>query len=163
MDTNAIIEACRIKCWRALTSRYSIQTVEKCIEETQTGAQKRKVEQKIDENALRASLSAVHDISTNQRTEAHKLEKTHSRLDAGERDLWAQAISCNDEWILCGPDKASLMYGICNGYRERLVSLEQILIGIGFRPSVAMHHNYTKQWHEKKLMELAIEAGRFIP
>lgn len=82
-------------------------------------------------------------------------------IDAGERDLRAHAISCNDEWVLCGPDKASLMYGICNGYRERLVSLEQILIENGFRPSIAIHYYYAKKWHEKKLAELAIEAGLF--
>ena len=40
MDTIANMEAHRIKGWRALTARYPVQTVEKCIEITRTAAQK---------------------------------------------------------------------------------------------------------------------------
>ena len=48
-------------------------------------------------------------------------------LDPGELDLWAHAITRNDAWILCGPDIASLRFGLRLGVRDRLVSLEGLL------------------------------------
>ena len=53
------------------------------------------------------------------------------------------------------------MYGICNGYRDRLVALEQIMIEIGFRPTIKLRREYTKRWHDKKIMDLSIEGGFF--
>ena len=47
-------------------------------------------------------------------------------LDPGERALWAHALTRNDDWILCGPDKASLRFGVRLGFRERLVALEAL-------------------------------------
>ena len=37
MDTSVIIEAYRTNCWNAVTTHFSIATVEKCYEETLTG------------------------------------------------------------------------------------------------------------------------------
>ena len=37
MDTNVIIEAHRTDSWRALTGGYRVESVEKCVIETQTG------------------------------------------------------------------------------------------------------------------------------
>jgi len=37
VDTNIILEAVRTGCWMALTTTFSIETVEKCIEEALTG------------------------------------------------------------------------------------------------------------------------------
>ena len=42
IDTNAILECFRVGSWRALSSGYSIETVEDCVTETQTGFQRRR-------------------------------------------------------------------------------------------------------------------------
>ena len=55
-------------------------------------------------------------------------------LDLGERCLWAHALTRADAWVLCGPDKASLRFGVRLGFRERLVALEGLLEAIGYRP-----------------------------
>ena len=48
-------------------------------------------------------------------------------LDPGEKSLWAHAITRNDAWMMCGPDKASLLTGVRLGFRNRLVALEKLL------------------------------------
>lgn len=37
VDTNVILEANRVGCWTSICNRYSVETVEKCIEEVLTG------------------------------------------------------------------------------------------------------------------------------
>ena len=56
VDTNVILETHRVGAWRALAGGYRVETVEDCVTETQTGFQKRRPEQQIDERELRASL-----------------------------------------------------------------------------------------------------------
>ena len=50
-----------------------------------------------------------------------------SLLDPGEQSLWAHALTRGDAWVLCGPDKASLRFGVRLGFRDRLVALEGLL------------------------------------
>lgn len=57
LDTNVILAAHRLGCWEPMAREYRLVTVEKVIEETQTGYQQRSPEQEIDETTLRASLS----------------------------------------------------------------------------------------------------------
>ena len=45
VDTNVILECWRTESWRALTGGYSVETVDDCVMETQTGYQRRRVEQ----------------------------------------------------------------------------------------------------------------------
>ena len=53
----------RVGAWRALTGGgYRVETVEDCVIETQTGFQRRRQEQQIDNAALRASLAAVQKV-----------------------------------------------------------------------------------------------------
>ena len=113
VDTNVIIESYRVDSWRALAGGYRAETVEECIAETQAGARRRRPEHRIDETGLRGSLSAVHSVSELERATL-ALRVTGIVLDGGEESLWAHALGRNDAWILCGPDRASLRYGICS-------------------------------------------------
>lgn len=108
-------------------------------------------------------MSAVHTVTARQRVAALELDDDYSSLDLGERDLWAHIVSRADDWTFCGPDIASLKFGIRIGYRDRLVALERILTGIGHRPRISLGLCYTNLWHEKKIMELAIETGAWPP
>ena len=40
VDTNVMIEAHRTRAWPALAGGYSVETVEDCVTETQTGFQR---------------------------------------------------------------------------------------------------------------------------
>ena len=88
-------------------------------------------------------------------------DETISFLDVGERSLWAHALTRNDAWILCGPDRASLRFGIRLGFRDRLVALERLLSDAGHRPRQALRPAYTTRWLDTALSELSLlEGGR---
>ena len=144
LDANAIMEAHRVGCWAALAGRYTLETVDICFEETQTGFQRRRPEQNIDGTALRASLAAVHPVGLEELAEVDL--RGGQALDRGERALWAHALTRDDAWVLCGPDKASMRFGFENGDRERLVSLENLVAAIGHRPAQPLRDNYRDAW-----------------
>ena len=159
VDTNVILEAHRAGAWRALAGGYPVETVEECVTETQTGFQRRSPERQIDEKNLRDSLSAVHSVGNRERAEL-AVRVTDIALDIGEASLWAHALGRADAWVLCGPDKASLRCGVRLGFRERLVALEYLLDGAGFRPRHALRRQYTTAWHGRALGDIVLaESG----
>ena len=87
VDTNVILECHRIGAWRALSRGYTVETVEDCVVETQTGFQRRKREEQIDNNELRASLAAVHDVADQARAVGLVSDPLFATLDLGEQSL----------------------------------------------------------------------------
>jgi predicted nucleic acid-binding protein len=156
VDTNVIIECHRTGSWRALAGGFSVETVTDCVAETQTGAQRRRPEQRIDEAGLRESLAAVHDVDKAQQAATFTREASVAMLDAGERALWAHALGRRDAWLLCGPDKASLRVGVRLGCRERLIALETLLDRVGQRPRTALKEHYTSRWLARCLGEMVV-------
>src|SRR6185436_5227430 len=124
VDTNVMIECWRIGAWRALSNGYAVETVEDCVVETQTGFQRRRAAQQIDNKELRSSLKAIHNVTDTELAKAIVRDPLFSFLDVGERSLWAHALTRSDAWVLSGPDKASLRFGIRCGLCDRLVALE---------------------------------------
>jgi hypothetical protein len=158
VDTNVILESWRVGAWRALTGGYRTETVEDCVIETQTGYQRRRPDQQIDEATLRSRLVTVHQVEDRERAAAIVREAMFSFLDVGEQSLWAHALTRDDNWVLCGPDKASMRFGIRLGLRERLVALEDLLQGVGYKTR-ALRAAYTSAWLVKTLGEIAITEG----
>jgi hypothetical protein len=160
VDTNAIVEAWRIGAWRALCGGYSLATVEECVIETQTGYQNRRPEQRIDRQALLAGLKAIHKVSDAERAAALIRDGEIAMLDEGEKALWAHLLARSDNWALCGPDKASLRIGIRANFRDRLISLNRLLDGAGFRPKTPLRCAYRQDWLSRTLVELAQREGK---
>ena len=155
VDTNVILEAHRAGAWRAVAGGYPVETVEECVIETQTGFQQRPPERQIDEKELRTSLRAVHSVGNRERAEL-AIRAADVALDIGEASLWAHALSREDAWVLCGPDKASLRCGVRLEFREQLVALEYLLDGVGFRSGKALRRQYTTAWHNRALGEIVL-------
>jgi len=155
VDTNVILACWRIDAWRALAGGYGIETVEDCVTETQTGFQRRRAEDRIDEAELRRSLKGVHAVNDTERARV-AVQGADLAVDPGELSLWAHALSRQDRWVLCGPDKASLRLGIRLGFRERLASLEQLLSDAGYRPKQPLNVAFTAAWHRATLEALAM-------
>jgi hypothetical protein len=155
VDTNVILECWRLDAWRALAGGYQVETVEDCVIETQTGYQRRRAEQQIDQAALQKSLAAVRKVSDAEKAAAVVRDSMFSFLDPGEQSLWAHALVRTDGWLLCGPDKASLRFGIRLGFRERLVALESLLRDAGHN-AAGLRLAYTSNWLTKTLAELAM-------
>ena len=156
VDTNAIIEAHRTRSWRALTQGRRIETVDACVMETQTGSQLRRNEEAINASELRKSLATVHSVGEREQAELAS-RKGNIALDEGEESLWAHALTRNGTWVRCGPDRASLRCGVRLGYRERLVSLEELLDSVGHRPAAELRPANTKKWHDRVVGEMYVE------
>ena len=159
VDTNVILEGHRTGTWRALAGGFRVETIVDCVVETQTGFQRRRPEQRIDEADLRRTLACVHDVSATQRAAAYVRDQSIALLDAGERALWAHALARTDHWVLSGPDKASLRFGVRLGFRDRLVALETLLNHVGHRPGTPLRSHYTRQWLERCLSEITLSEG----
>ncbi|MCG5246888.1 hypothetical protein LPC10_17615 [Methylorubrum sp. B1-46] len=158
-DTNTVIEAHRVGAWRALSSRYRLVTVAKCLEETQTGFQRRRPEENIDPTVLRPSFHSVEpdDALAIMRLQ---LDGPGAHLDAGELSLWTHALTREDDWLICGADAASMRFGFDQGHRARLVSLGGLLNDIGFRPALPLRRNFGKPWLDDLIHRLAMEGLR---
>jgi hypothetical protein len=160
VDTNVILECWRIGAWRALTGGYGVETVEDCVIETQTGFQRRRIEQQVDAAELRASLATPAHTVAAAELATFAVQAPDIALDVGERSLWAHALTRADAWVLCGPDKASLRFGVRLGFRERLVSLENLLEAVGYRTRDGLKTAYTTHWLDRILGDFILFEGR---
>jgi hypothetical protein len=160
VDTNVILESWRVGAWAALANGYSVETVEECVMETQTGFQNRRTEQTVDRKVLLSSLSIPPHRVTDLQLAALTLSVPDVQLDPGERSLWAHALTRADLWVLCGPDKASLRVGVRLGLRDRMIALETLLDGVGHRARQPLKRAYTDKWLAQVLSELVVlEVG----
>ncbi|MDE0924887.1 hypothetical protein [Aurantimonas coralicida] len=128
VDTNTIITAWAHNLWKGLAGRYDMETVAACFEETATGLQNRNPETWIDQQVLRDSLARPPHVVSEEQVAAVVLMKSGTNLDVGERDLWAHALVDGDGWMLSGPDSASMRFGVEHGFRNRLISLEDLVV-----------------------------------
>jgi hypothetical protein len=158
VDTNAIIEAHRIGCWKALAGCFALHAVEKIVEETQTGFQNRRPEQQIDAAALRMSLSCIASITDEERADFN-LRHRHPPLDPGERDLLIHAERIGETaWLLNSPDMAVVRFAHTVGWLDRLVSLEAMADRSGFRRREPLKDNYTEAWLAQRRTRLLLGA-----
>ena len=160
VDTNVILECWRVGAWTALAGGYSIETVEHCVIETQTGYQNRRTEQTVDQSILLASLANPPHRVTDSQYAALAVRVPEIHLDPGERALWAHALMRTDTWVLCGPDKASMRCGVRLGQRDRIVALETLLNGVGHRSRAELKKAYTGKWLAQTLSEMVVLEER---
>lgn len=132
VDTNIIIEAVRTNCWTALRAHFRIETVEKCCEEARTGRLHSPGYVTIEEKMLREKLvsNVVADIDLVRLSIQYA---NAAFLDDGERHLWAHAAVRDDVWIASTGDKAAFFAACTLGWRERMVSLEELADSSGAR------------------------------
>lgn len=163
VDTNAVLECSRIGAWGALAGGYRVEMVEDCVTETQTGFQRRRVEEQVDVAMLRSSLAAPPHQVSQEELAALAVRVADIALDMGERSLWAHILTRSDGWVLCGPDRASMRVGVRLGFRERLVSLEKLLGDVGYRPRVELKAAYTDGWLAQVLSQFVVSEGQRKP
>lgn len=116
VDTNIIIEAVRTRCWDALVSHFTLETVDKCLEDARTG------------DPMRREYVAV----------------TADQLDAGERELFAHAFGRTDAWIASCADRAALKAAFALGWKDRIMSLEALAQVAGAKPELKRH--FRERW-----------------
>lgn len=145
VDTNVIIESYRVGSFSALTGGYSIETVEDCVMETQTGRHNRTRACQIDEIELRFKLAAIYSVENDERANA-RIRVEDIEIDTGELSLWAHAIGRCDNWKFCGPDFASIRFGMRLGFGDHIMSLEKLLKDVGFREKIPLKEHYKQNW-----------------
>ncbi len=155
VDTNVILEAHRCQCWKALAGGLQLETVEMCVAEAYTGNQRRKNQLIIDPAGLRNSFHAVHAVSKIASATIALMEGP--ALDIGERELWAHAVHRQDVWVLCGPDAASMRFGYLHGFRDRMLSLEELLSSVGAKLPTDLRAHYRSSWLRNLFSTLALE------
>lgn len=146
IDTNVIIEGHRVHCWNQLSQYFKLHTVEKVIEETQTGYQNRRPEQTIDQALLRKSFFHIEAISELQIIE-FDMSNVEQVLDDGEKQLVIYANMMQENvWFLNSPDLATVRYACQKGWGDRLISLEAMTKHLGCRLKVNIERNFTESW-----------------
>jgi len=158
---NCAISACvAAGAWAALAARYTLETVEEVEREATTGYQHRAI---VPPAEFRKQVT-IHAVSDAARFEAQASHAALATIDDGERDLWVHALAREGGWILCGPDIASIKFGVLNGFQDRLISLEQLLGDIGHKPRTKLPEHQTRKWLQaligKILMEEQFNRGR---
>ena len=141
VDTNVIIEAHRVGCWRAIASEFRLITVEKVIEESQTGHQNRSPEQNIDETRLRESFHRIGTV-TRAQLAALQLDQDVEGLDDGELHLVILAAHLDDAaWLLNSPDKGTIRFCSRVGWLDRLM-----VDALGLPHGRQLRRNHTEDW-----------------
>lgn len=154
VDTNVIIEAIRTHCWAALRGHYGIATVEKCVEEARTGDAYRPGYVAVEDEDLRERL-AWHKVSRGEQATLVLREPRAESLDAGERHLWAHALTRQDAWLATTADAAAVRVAVHLGWKDRLVSLEQLTSDCGARIAA---RQLNKQFRNEALSEWRTRA-----
>lgn len=155
VDTNVIIEAVRTGCWRAITGRMNVETVETCTHEAARGDAGRRGYVVVSAEEL-SRLACVHPVSEEERAALALEYPDAAGMDAGERDLFAHAFGRSDEtWLLLSPDKASIRAGVTLGWQDRLRSLGAVAEQTGARPKLKRHfeESWLAEWRTHFLLE----------
>jgi hypothetical protein len=155
VDTNIIIECVRAGCWKAIVGHYQVESVKKCCEEARTGDGRRPGYVTVkDEHLLSVTQNAVHP---RERAALSLAYPEADRLDAGERDLWAHALTRRDEWSAVSADHAAVNAACYLGWKDRLESLEAFVRAAG--STVYLKEQFTSrrltQWRTEFLLASA--------
>lgn len=154
-DTNVILEAFRTGTWTAICQAYSIETVEKCIEEALTGDPNQPGRIPVDPATLIDGLAARHQIGKRELINL-VLKYPHCQgLDDGELHLlawlYANGLLPNALILVSTADKAAIVATNKLGWMDSLTSLEQIAQKSGVTRSqidnLAQH--YRADWLEE--------------
>jgi hypothetical protein len=144
VDTNIIIEAIRTRCWNALGSHFSVETVETCLEEALTGDPLRPGYVQVNPAQLKNGVSKSHPVSSLETTRLTLACPTANELDPGEKQLLAHAMGRKDEWMFVCADRAAVKAVFALGWIERVASLEALVRAAGAWPNLKFH--FTERW-----------------
>lgn len=146
VDTMVIIEAHRAKCWRALVGHYRLDTVGKCVEECETGNQRFHNKVDVDTVALIRELNPKSPLQADMNRMILKCPEAW-KLGAGERHLGAYALTLDEPFRICSPDKEFVRVCFMLGILDSFISLEELAEAAGAR--VQLRDNFTKRFVEK--------------
>ena len=146
VDTNVIIESHRVSCWKTLVNHFEIDTVEKCVEECETGNQRHFNPVPVDTAALARDVTPK-TIGQKELSAFTLCYSEAQYLDPGERHLLAYALTLQDTYLVCSPDKMCISAGAKLGLLDAFISLEELADKAGAR--VQLRENFTKNFMDR--------------
>ena len=155
LDSCAIIEAHRTRCWKALLGRFELHTVHECWDELRRGDKRDSEYVAVDQDAIKGEI-VVHQVDSSQRAAARLKCAKLGEIDAGERDLlaWCQHQKPGS-FLLTTGDRAAITPA-CHLVLDRaLVSLEEVAGQVGQKPKLQPHFN--KVWLSKIRTECTMD------
>lgn len=156
VDTNVIIEATRIGCWKAILNRFEIHTVEEVRREALHIPKNPKSYIPIDPELI-ANQVKVAKVEEAEILRASLKSPGITALDPGERDLLAHLTGRPaDVWLLTTADRAAVKTACQLGLDSKLVSLEQLATECGLKPK--LKDWFTKNWLSKTRTEFLFDS-----
>jgi len=157
IDTNAIIEATRTGCLKAILNHYDVRTVEEVRKESLHVPKDKKSFVKVDEALFRSQVN-VSPVSEADILRAAVKAPGLMALDKGERDLLAHVADLKDPdvWVLTTADRAAVRTACALSIEPRLVSLEELATGSGQKPKLSEW--FTKNWLRKVRTEYLLDG-----
>lgn len=152
VDTNVTLEAFRIGCWPALAAAFSVETVEKCVEEALTGDPADPRHVTVDRDVLVAGLAARHAVDKRTIARFALAHPASAGLDDGELHLLAwlhgQGQTATVKLLLSTADKAAIVAAGRLDWLDIVTSLEQLAqqAGVSRVQVDQMARHYRQQW-----------------
>lgn len=124
---------------------FRLITVEKCIEEVDTGNLVGGEHLEVDTGRLRREITVCRVDDATMTAAVLSSEGKLQILDAGEKELLAYATSVSEILHISSQDKACVRVGAKMGLLDRFVSLEEMAEAVG-RKRLSLPRQYTKRW-----------------
>lgn len=152
VDTNIIIESVRTKIWAAVTGQFSVETVERCVDETQFNSGRGGYIPISDTDLAR--LGAVHPVNPTEEAALLLAYADADGLDDGERLLIAHAHSRPDDgWSIVLADGAAVKAVVALDLHHLLISLEALAAQAGRKKVAALSDWFRDKWLRQKVSE----------
>ena len=146
LDTMIIIESIRVNCWNALAGTYQVETVEKVYDEALAGDPLRPGYVEVSSKALHSGIHEIHAVPIAERINFALECENADALDAGERDLFAHIHGRTDDWITSCADRGALRAALIMGWKDKIVSLENLIKNTGKNPNPQLLRHYSEAW-----------------
>ncbi len=160
VDTNVMIEAVRTSIWNAVSGGTRLETVEECASEARRGDRFSEGYTVVSEEDL-GRLDEVHGVTERQRA-GFLLRLGDTELDDGERDLFAHAMGRDEPppWVLTSPDRAAVRAAVGLGWKDRLISLEELAEKVGCPPAriTRLRNHFTTRWLSSARTDALLEG-----
>ncbi|MFA6568544.1 MAG: hypothetical protein WCS96_10055 [Victivallales bacterium] len=158
MDTNVIIEAERAGILKHLAGHYeNLTTVEKCVEELNTGNKTAPDYVPVDTEFVKGSMS-VKQVSQKETIELLLKLNNEVTVHDGEKELLAHINGQNVKiFYICSPDRACIIAAGKLGLIDKVISLENLTESCGIKNSKLRNH-FSKKWLQDFKTKLALES-----
>ena len=164
-DTNVILESFRTNCWTAISNHFSIETVQKCVEETLTGNPSDRHHINVHPTILHKSLAGQHPVTDKELVSLVLNYPFCSTLDDGEKHLLAwlfanKRLMSSPTVVLTTADKAALNAIHKLEWLDYAVSLENLArqAGVANKNLRSLALQYREDWLARIKLNIRIDS-----